>query len=62
MKITEVLKAENKRLQEALDQRTSELLVMNRELETEAALEKVRSRLQKIINLIEEENNIPSKD
>jgi signal transduction histidine kinase len=41
---SDVLKAENKRLQEAVDQRTTELLVKNRELEIEAALEKVRSR------------------
>ncbi|WP_425636594.1 sensor histidine kinase [Algoriphagus yeomjeoni] len=44
MKITEALKEEIKRLQEAVDQRTSELLVKNRELEIEASLEKVRSR------------------
>ncbi|TXE14742.1 ATP-binding protein [Algoriphagus aquimarinus] len=40
----DALKAENKRLQEAVDQRTSELTVKNRELEIEASLEKVRSR------------------
>ena len=39
---SDTLKAENKRLQEAVDQRTSELLLKNRELEIEAALEKVR--------------------
>ncbi|MBB6326683.1 signal transduction histidine kinase/ketosteroid isomerase-like protein/flagellar hook-basal body complex protein FliE [Algoriphagus iocasae] len=39
----DALKAENKRLQEAVDQRTSELLLKNRELEIEAALEKVRT-------------------
>lgn len=44
MKITEALKTENKRLQEAVDQRTTELLLKNRELEIEASLEKVRSR------------------
>ena len=43
MKITEALKEEIKRLQEAVDQRTSELLVKNRELEIEASLEKVRN-------------------
>ncbi|MEB2773851.1 ATP-binding protein [Algoriphagus sp. D3-2-R+10] len=40
---SDALKAENKRLQEAVDQRTSELLVKNRELEIETSLEKVRA-------------------
>lgn len=40
----DALKTENKRLQEAVDQRTTELLLKNRELEIEASLEKVRSR------------------
>jgi signal transduction histidine kinase len=60
----DVLKAENKRLQEAVDQRTTELLLKNRELEIEAALEKVRSRslamhatseLQEVIHAVHQE-------
>ncbi|RAI94852.1 ATP-binding protein [Algoriphagus yeomjeoni] len=40
---SDALKAENKRLQDAVDQRTSELLVKNRALEIETSLEKVRT-------------------
>lgn len=42
MKSTEALKAENKRLQEALEQKTSELSARNRELEIQNSLERIR--------------------
>ncbi|MFC5626867.1 sensor histidine kinase [Algoriphagus winogradskyi] len=42
MKSTEALKAENKQLQEALEQRTLELTAKNRELEIQNSLERIR--------------------
>jgi signal transduction histidine kinase len=50
MKQTEKIKAENERLQNLLEEKTLELVAKNRELEIEAALERVRSRTMDMQN------------